>query len=206
MICSRRTDHVMASFASLLVRMMLILSIGYSVNIHSLPTNSSEAVVKPTAGIAVKEPIPRRTTNQDCNGHGSGTNSTGCLCDRGWITVGDSNDTAKACSYRQRSKTTAFVLSFILGSAGADWFYLSRNNLGYIMIGILKLLMGCGCCSSWPLKYFGPTSRNSDEGKIKLQYIASCLSLTSIIWWMVDLIRILANKFLDGQGEPLVNW
>ena len=190
----------MVHFASMLIRMMLMVSIGCSVNVHGLPTNVSEAIINSAVEIVVTEP------KLECNGHGGYINSTVCTCDRGWTTLKYSNDTAKACAHEQRSKTTAFVLSFILGSTGADWFYLSRNNLAYIMLGILKLIIGCGCCTAWPLRHFGSLSQSSDEGKVKLQYIASCLSLTSIIWWMVDFIRILTNTFPDGRGAELLGW
>ena len=185
---------------------MLMVSIGCLVNVYGLPTNASEAVIGFGADILKTEPALRCNVDQDCSGHGRCMNETGCVCDRGWTTVNYLNDTATACAYQQRSKPTAFVLSLILGPVGADWFYLSRKNLAYIIIGIFKLLVGCGCCTSWPLRHFGSASQSSEVGKVKLQYIASSLTLTSIIWWIVDVIRILANRFPDGRGVELLGW
>lgn len=67
-----------------------------------------------------------------------------CQCDSGWI---DHND--KSCSYRQRDKLTAFLLSFFVGGLGIDWFYLCRKNAGYIVGGIFKLLTLGGCGVWW---------------------------------------------------------
>lgn len=38
-----------------------------------------------------------------------------------------------------RSKQTAFLLSFFLGIFGADRFYLSRGQCGYVCLGLTKL-------------------------------------------------------------------
>jgi len=40
----------------------------------------------------------------------------------------------------QYSKLAAFLISFLAGGLGADWFYLSAGSAGYIVAGIFKLL------------------------------------------------------------------
>ena len=39
-----------------------------------------------------------------------------------------------------KSKWVAFILSLLLGEFGADWFFLSNGDAGYIVAGIFKLL------------------------------------------------------------------
>ena len=58
-----------------------------------------------------------------------------CKCDQGWI-----DKDGQACSYEQKSKLAAFLLSILLGTFGADWFYLARGDGGYIAAGVFKLL------------------------------------------------------------------
>ena len=87
-----------------------------------------------------------------------------CVCVKPYINKDD-----KKCSYKGKSKLTAFLLSAFVGILGVDWFYLSAGNAGYIIAGIFKLITGGG---------FG-------------------------IWCAVDLIRILADSFPDGNGMEL---
>ena len=52
--------------------------------------------------------------------------------------ITDSED-GKPCEYAQKSKLTAFLISFFLGAVGGDWFYLSQGTAGYIVAGLFKL-------------------------------------------------------------------
>lgn len=52
-----------------------------------------------------------------------------CVCKIGYTTFGTDG---KYCNYEQKEKLTAFLLSFFIGSTGADWFYLSRGKDGMI--------------------------------------------------------------------------
>ncbi|CAF4260725.1 unnamed protein product, partial [Rotaria sordida] len=60
-----------------------------------------------------------------------------CICNRGWTY---SRDGFERCTYQLKSKLAAFLLSFFAGGLGADWFYLSVGNSGYIAAGVFKLL------------------------------------------------------------------
>ena len=102
----------------------------------------------------------------------------------------------------RRSKLVAFLLSFFAGGFGADWFYLSRGSVNYIIVGIVKLIMisqaGICCCT---------VSLGCCSIKEKMKNICwpcGCLvSLGVFIWWLVDWARILTNNFDDGNGWKL---
>lgn len=47
-----------------------------------------------------------------------------CVCNEGYTSFGET-----ACEYEQNTKLSTFLLSFFLGSFGADWFHLARGNL-----------------------------------------------------------------------------
>ncbi len=64
------------------------------------------------------------TRNSDCN-NGVCQESV-CLCNKGFVSFG----TNQTCNYQQKEKLTAFLLSFLIGSTGADWFYLAQGNGG----------------------------------------------------------------------------
>ena len=63
------------------------------------------------------------------------TTHSKCECDKGYI----NDEDGEPCVVEQKDKLAAFLLSFILGYFGADWFYLSHGAAGYIAAGILKL-------------------------------------------------------------------
>ena len=105
----------------------------------------------------------------------------------------------------KRSKLAAFLISFFAGGLGADWFYLSRGVLIYIIVGIVKLLLigqAGFCCFSFKCETcccctFG-------EGLQKCLGPCGCLvSIGVFIWWVVDWVRILTDTFPDGNGLEL---
>ncbi len=105
-------------------------------------------------------------------------------------------------SYKQRSKTTSVLISIYFGIFGIDWFYLSRGNIRYIIVGICKLLVSCGCCSGWPILMFG--TRRFSRSMIMIGYAISILfTLISVLWWVIDWTRMLINKFPDGNDIEL---
>ena len=146
------------------------------------------------------------SSDEDCSNHGRCLNETVCECERGWTFVGPWTNTSKSCSYEQSSQRTAFFVSFFTGLLGTDWFYLSRGNVGYIILGILKLVVGLGCLGSWPLAYFGPKGENSEAMQSKLRGASTFFSLLAFAWWIVDWARVLGNKFPDGNGANLMPW
>jgi TM2 domain-containing membrane protein YozV len=48
-----------------------------------------------------------------------------------------------------KSKLGAFLISFLVGGIGVDWFYLSNGHAGYIVAGVFKLLTFGGIGIWW---------------------------------------------------------
>lgn len=63
-------------------------------------------------------------SDANCN-QGTCNNGT-CVCTNGYVDFG-----GVSCNYQQREKLTAFLLSFLIGTTGADWFYLAQGNGGW---------------------------------------------------------------------------
>ena len=124
-----------------------------------------------------------------------------CQCYRGYISWWFMD----ACNYEQRKKLTAFLLSFFVGIFGVDWFYLSRGHGGYIAAGIIKLLISLGCMFGWPVA-IGHIAQKKPNSLMLVNIINVLLTVTSVIWWLTDWIRILADVFYDGYGAPLQYW
>ena len=80
-------------------------------------------------------------------------------------------------SYKKKSKLTAFILSIVFGYLGVDWFYLSVGQAGYIFAGVIKVIINIACIF--------------------------CCCPCGVIWYFVDIIRILADLFPDGNNVPL---
>merc|ERR1711955_82365 len=64
-----------------------------------------------------------------------------------WVTFPE--DSEETCQYKQKGKLGAFLISFLLGGVGGDWFFLSRGGGGYIFAGIIKLITGGGFGIWW---------------------------------------------------------
>merc|ERR1711971_437310 len=79
----------------------------------------------------------------------NGTTAILCKCDKGYTTY-----EGPTCTYSKMSKVTAMCLSIFLGLFGADWFYLSRGDLWYILAGICKAITGGGAAIWWIVDMF----------------------------------------------------
>ncbi len=170
-------------------------------HIHAVPVQQTKLSRNEknnnTRGIELPSDAQACLYSKDCPPH-SQCVSGECQCVRGWTTWKD----GVPCSYEQKSKLAAFVLSFLLGNFGADWFYLSQGNAVYILAGVFKLLMACGCCCS----LFRTCGDKDDGFSACCGCISGLLSFGGGIWWLVDWIRILVDAFPDGNGAPLYNW
>lgn len=138
----------------------------------------------------------------NCN---SGTcNNGNCTCKTGYV-----NYKNQYCNYQQKEKLVAFLLSFLIGATGADWFYLAVGNGGYITAGVFKLLTGifgiiapCLCLCAGGLR----SDKSKAAGFILIAVLVGVATITNSIWWIVDWIRILTDSFKDGNSIGLKNW
>jgi len=131
--------------------------------------------------------------------NGTGITTNVCECDQGYI----ADEDGTPCVVQQPDKLTAFLLSLFLGTVGADWFYLSNGDAGYVVAGIGKLFMTFGnCCSYCCAACAGICGEHLQSKAVIL--CLGCMpcffGLGSSIWWLVDWIRILCDAFADSNG------
>lgn len=140
------------------------------------------------------------TQESDCGDHGTCRNNK-CQCHEGYITWKRSG----TCNYKQAPKLMAFVVSLIVGGLGVDWFVLAKDNSGYIAAGIFKLLLPCLPAIGIPC--IAVARKNDSTVLAMIAYIINSVTgIAVLIWWLVDWIRILTDKFPDGNGAPLKPW
>lgn len=122
-------------------------------------------------------------------------NNFECICDPDYLGV--------ECEIAKKKQLVAFLLSFFLGTFGAGRFYL-----GYIMIGIFKIILGFACCFSM---FFGICAgfTSSDDGEkfVFIGWVFGALCMcASFLWYIIDFSLIAAGSIDDADGNPLVPW
>ncbi|CAF1173986.1 unnamed protein product [Adineta ricciae] len=174
---------------------ILILLVYFYGQVCSKPTVRNETIQNKHGNSTERLLKSRICYNDgDCSAHEQCRDRV-CICVDGWVTQNEK----KPCSYEQKSKWTAFLLSLFVGSFGADWFYLSRSTAKYIVAGVFKILVSCGCCCSMLAAGCG---KESSIGAF-FRCLRVLAGIASSIWWLTDWIRILAGSFPDGNGIAL---
>ena len=132
--------------------------------------------------------------SSSCSKNGICLNKTHCNCSKGYktIIIQEVFPSLFQCNYFQKSKLTAFLISFFLGPLSFDQFYLGNNILGLIKLFIPSSLILVG------VSMFIIGKKNDSRtiqicGKI-LEFNATILL---IIWWFIDWILILSNYYKD---------
>ena len=85
--------------------------------------------------------------------------SSTCVCTKPYIDQGDNK-----CSYKAKSKLITFLLSFLAGGLGVDWFYLSCGEAGYIVAGIVKLVTFGGFGIWWLIDWIRVLTDHFGDG------------------------------------------
>lgn len=196
----------MANFKQLLINVPLTLALIFCLNVNSLPNDNTVVEVAHTNETVALVKMIECIINDNCGSHGHCTNESVCACDAGWATYVNATNDTSFCGYEQRSKRTAFFVSFFAGYTGADWFYLSRGKAAYIIAGVVKVLLVFACGSAWPLTYFGFDPKKSDSIRSRLSAVSTFFTLVAFAWWLVDWARVLGNRFPDGNGLALTRW
>jgi hypothetical protein len=168
---------------------------------QNIPGNSYEYEYEYSE--AVGRPTPKANENDYGTGNGNGSNYGNetdgghCVCKEGW--------SAPDCSHRLRSRKEAFVLSFLLGSWGADQFYLGNTGLGVgkLLVSFFLCVLPCCpmCCQCFML---------SAETRQKVSYyvtVSTLIAGTGVIWgwWMFDWVQIMNGHMKDSGGYELID-
>jgi uncharacterized membrane protein len=115
-----------------------------------------------------------------------------CECAHGFANL-DSNGTVY-CTYEQKKQLYAFFLE-VCFLGGMGHLYAGRIAYGIVklllMIVLPLILFYSSYCSKWnPIVIIASTTM--------------CCGIT--IWHLIDVILIGMNKYMDGNGIPLVRW
>ena len=126
---------------------------------------------------------------------------TSCICFRPFVDF-----QGHPCKEKGSSKLVAFLLSFFVGGFGADWFYLSRGDADFIIIGILKCFITgilpffLFCCGMSCYAIYQDRQHWFWDGMMCLSPLLALPISTGSIWWLVDWIRIISGSWeKDGM-------
>ncbi|PRP84759.1 mitochondrial RNA-splicing protein MRS3-like [Planoprotostelium fungivorum] len=148
-----------------------------------------------TQGEIISERYP---CPNDCSNHGVcninlNTTQSVCRCVPGYTGVD--------CSYQQRSRVTALLLSFFLGTLGAERFYLGQVELGITKLLLCLFICILPCCLLW-LACMVPERQIGRMAALPTMMTVLVI-LAVFVWWMTDWILILTNKVTDVNGVSL---
>jgi len=132
-----------------------------------------------------------------------------CLCDEAYATC-QCDVLRNPCCYAKKSQLTAFMLSFFLGSTGADRFYLNLlpsaiGKLFFMLIipcilpCLLMCILGRDPCFNCLDEHFGKCA-------CAIHFLYCSYSLGFMIWWLYDVIQIGLNNLPDAQNVSLAPW
>lgn len=133
--------------------------------------------------------------DDDCN-HGTcrtvvrklGTTKE-CSCQHGWLSVHG------RCNYQQKDRLTAIIASSPFGGGwfGIGMYYISCNNSGYIMGGVI-----IACCNVFGLSAICSKSTSQSDKTCAWMFFGIGILGVFVVW-----IMIINNSFNDGKGQPL---
>ena len=125
-----------------------------------------------------------------------------CKCDKPYV-----DHAGQFCVVKGKSKLTAFLLSFLCGGLGADWFYMSSGDATFICVGIIKVFMFTIFPLCFALVCFlgmiicGIPSDRGDQFCVCVLVGVGIFWLSGGIWWFVDWVRIVTDGWgSDGRG------
>jgi TM2 domain-containing membrane protein YozV len=108
------------------------------------------------------------------------------------------------CSYRRKDKWLAFGLGWFifLSASGIDRLYL-----GYMAIGVVKLLLGLSWIPLAGLYLYRRVVRVTADKFIAVYVCSKVLAIVgmtaAVVWWLVDLILIGSGHLSDSHGYGL---
>ena len=101
-----------------------------------------------------------------------------------------------SCTYKRKSQTVAFLLTFFLGLFGAGRFYLGLYASAVPKL-CLWLLFGIPCC---------PSTSSEEPSQDSIKACVSVVTLMMFIWWFADTIIIGVGHITDGHGMEMKTW
>lgn len=122
-----------------------------------------------------------------------------CVCDDKYI--------GERCDYKLINQHDALAVSMATGYIGGDWFYLSRGDASYIVVGCIKLALPLVLFLCFYILQFTELAGSELYNWVATIAIFAPLIIlpTILVWWLVDWTRIIAFhcSFKDGNGHCL---
>jgi hypothetical protein len=122
-----------------------------------------------------------------------------CECLKGYLTI---KDEKKYCNYKQKNTITALLLE-TFGLIGFGHLYAGRFFNAFIKLIIFYGIICFGF--QFVIQLLKENSDSDLANYIKIGISLTCFGIP-IIWHFLDLYYWAFNKYLDGNGMPLLDW
>jgi hypothetical protein len=122
-----------------------------------------------------------------------------CECLKGYLTI---KDEKKYCNYKQKNTITALLLE-TFGLIGFGHLYAGRFLNAFFKLIVFYAIICFGF--QFVIQLLKENSDSDLANYIKIGISISCFG-TPIIWHFLDLYYWAFNKYLDGNGMPLLDW
>ena len=122
-----------------------------------------------------------------------------CICLKGFLTI---KDEKKFCNYKQKNTMTALLLE-TFGLIGFGHLYAGRFFNAFIKLIIFYGIICFGF--QFVIQLLKENSDSDLANYIRIGISLTCFGIP-IIWHFLDLYYWAFNKYLDGNGMPLLDW
>ena len=148
-------------------------------------------------------PCDSNANYTNCNNGTCNNLTQACDCNKGYMNT-ENNGLQFPCAYKQRKQLDTFLLEMMLGF-GAGQFYSLRYLHGALKF--IAYLLGIISICLFP--YTLSKSYEMFTSKIVAFTIAFSYCFLAVgfaVWYIYDLIMIKNNRYIDGNGFPLLSW
>lgn len=133
-------------------------------------------------------------TVTNCNLPNICLNNSTCMCREGYVNLKtEDTDNESYCQYKQKSQLIALLLEFFTNS-GLGLIYIGKYAHGGIKLFVIVFLFSSYFCKS-----------KNDEVSC-LSFMTCTLVCFSLLMYILDIVNLATNSYLDLNNIPLKEW
>ena len=145
--------------------------------------------------------------NNSCFHYAPDSTEPPCVLNSACYAYSRENDT---CSLLSKPLTETVLFALLLGYSGAANYYVGRYTLAIIQSVLLGVVLSCCCCTCiyTACLLYRAVDMGYEPGcpfyfGMVFIVIFVVLSLSSFVWWFVDIFLFATRYNSDGNGCPL---
>lgn len=151
--------------------------------------------------IIINRQLDSICNSQTCPTHHGYCKADTCICYEGYLTT-QTNSNKINCNYKQKNSLTGLLLE-TFGLIGFGHIYSGRYFIGILKIIIFYSIICFG--TQFVIQFMKENTDSDAAYYIKIIISVICIG-TPLVWHFLDLYNWACNKYLDGDGIPMVGW